>query len=192
MKKNFYTPSFFKKYLQCKYIIFNEYNEEKLGLKRKEITKSDDLRFKKGFKHEKEYFNSLKKKYKKVIDIKSLQLPRDEKIKKTLESIHEGYEIIYNGHLDDGKWSGEFDFLEINKNLKSNLGNYSYEILDAKNTSKIKPDHVFQLSVYSDLLEKAAKKEDPSQRLLFVAAFAVSGYACTIHRAGRKPVFFLL
>ena len=62
MKKNFYTPSFFKKYLQCKYIIFNEHNEEKLGLKRKEITKSDDLRFKKGFKHEKEYFNFLKKK----------------------------------------------------------------------------------------------------------------------------------
>ena len=77
-----------------------------------------------------------------------------EKIKKTLESIKEGYEIIYNGHLDDGKWSGEFDFLEINKNLKSSLGDYSYEILDAKNTSKIKPDHVFQLSVYSDLLEK--------------------------------------
>ena len=154
MKKNFYTPSFFKKYLQCKYIIFNEYNDEKLGLKKKEITKSDDLRFKKGFKHEKEYFKSLKNKYKKIIDIKSLELPRDEKIKKTLESIHEGYEIIYNGHLDDGKWSGEFDFLEINKNLKSNLGNYSYEILDAKNTSKIKPDHVFQLSVYSDLLEK--------------------------------------
>ena len=36
----------------------------------------------------------------------------------------------------------------------SNLGDYSYEISDAKNTSKIKPDHIFQLSVYSDLLEK--------------------------------------
>ena len=44
---------------------------------------------------------------------------------------------------------------------------------------------------YSELLDKAAQKDDPVQRLLLVAGFAVSGYACTIHRAARKPVFCL-
>ncbi|KAI9008250.1 Oxysterol-binding protein-domain-containing protein [Gaertneriomyces semiglobifer] len=40
---------------------------------------------------------------------------------------------------------------------------------------------------YCDLLDKAAMTTDPVERMCIVAAFAVSAYASTIYRAGRKP-----
>lgn len=66
----------------------------------------------------------------------------------------EGYEVIRGGYFIDNKWKGEFDFLEINRNVKSKLGDYSYDVLDTKNTNKVKPDHIFQVAIYAELLEK--------------------------------------
>ena len=39
---------------------------------------------------------------------------------------------------------------------------------------------------YYDLLSQAAKSTDSVERICFVAAFAVSTYANTRHRTGRK------
>lgn len=155
MSKNLYSPSMFKNFLSCNYIIFNEFHEKDLNLKRKQKTISDEKRLEKGNIHEEDYFKVLKKKYSKVIDIKNLEISKDQKFKKTLECMEQGYEIIRGGYLKDEKWRGEFDFLEINKDLKSNFGNYSYEVIDTKNTNKVKPDHDFQVGLYCYLLEKA-------------------------------------
>uniref|UniRef100_A0A4W3HI19 Oxysterol-binding protein n=1 Tax=Callorhinchus milii TaxID=7868 RepID=A0A4W3HI19_CALMI len=40
---------------------------------------------------------------------------------------------------------------------------------------------------YSELLDKASQTLDPFERMVFVAAFAVSAYASTYYRAGSKP-----
>ncbi|XP_051496281.1 oxysterol-binding protein-related protein 7 isoform X2 [Apus apus] len=40
---------------------------------------------------------------------------------------------------------------------------------------------------YSGLLDRASRARDPRQRLVYVAAFAVSAYASTYYRAGSKP-----
>ncbi|XP_061736149.1 oxysterol-binding protein-related protein 6 isoform X3 [Nerophis ophidion] len=40
---------------------------------------------------------------------------------------------------------------------------------------------------YSELLDKAAETESPFERMVLVAAFAVSGYSSTYYRAGSKP-----
>ncbi|XP_071433270.1 oxysterol-binding protein-related protein 7 isoform X3 [Pithys albifrons albifrons] len=40
---------------------------------------------------------------------------------------------------------------------------------------------------YSALLDRASRTRDPRQRLVYVAAFAVSAYASTYYRAGSKP-----
>jgi len=117
--KNLYSPSMLKSYLSCKYIIFNDVNEKKLNLKKIELSKNDKLRLEKGNIHEKNYLKELKKKYKKVIDIKNSDLSKEEKISKTIQSMKEGLEVIHGGYLKRDKWRGEFDFLIINKNLKS-------------------------------------------------------------------------
>uniref|UniRef100_A0A3B3ZNF9 Oxysterol-binding protein n=1 Tax=Periophthalmus magnuspinnatus TaxID=409849 RepID=A0A3B3ZNF9_9GOBI len=40
---------------------------------------------------------------------------------------------------------------------------------------------------YCELLDTANQTHDPYQRMVYVAAFAISAYACTYHRAGSKP-----
>ncbi|CAL9691072.1 unnamed protein product [Knipowitschia caucasica] len=40
---------------------------------------------------------------------------------------------------------------------------------------------------YCHLLDTANRTPDPCQRMVYVAAFAISAYACTYHRAGSKP-----
>lgn len=40
---------------------------------------------------------------------------------------------------------------------------------------------------YAELLDKAAETDDPYERMVTVAAFAVSGYSSTYYRAGSKP-----
>ena len=145
----------FKSYLNCKYTIYNEFYERKLKLKRKEVNESDKLRFAKGNQFENDYLKELEKKYSKVIDLKKdKKTPKEEIAKETIKCMKEGYEVIRGGYLIDEKWRGEFDFLEINRNVKSKLGDYSYEISDTKNTTKIKPDHIFQVTTYANLLEK--------------------------------------
>ncbi|XP_052827241.1 oxysterol-binding protein-related protein 6 isoform X2 [Octopus bimaculoides] len=40
---------------------------------------------------------------------------------------------------------------------------------------------------YSELLDKASEFDDPLERMIYLAAFAVSCYASSAHRAGHKP-----
>ena len=156
MNKNFYSATMLTRYINCKHTITNEFNEKKLNLKRSERTVADNLRLEKGLIHEVDYFKELSKKYKKVKNIKVLKnLSKEEKIKETNKALKEGYELIYGGWLKSGNWSGELDFLEINNQVKSNLGNYSYEITDTKNSQKVKGDHIYQVCLYSFLLEEA-------------------------------------
>uniref|UniRef100_A0A6Q2Z2C3 Oxysterol-binding protein n=1 Tax=Esox lucius TaxID=8010 RepID=A0A6Q2Z2C3_ESOLU len=40
---------------------------------------------------------------------------------------------------------------------------------------------------YSELLDRAANTQDPFERMVYIATFAVSGYASSYHRSGGKP-----
>ena len=85
-----------------------------------------------------DYLKELKKTHKKVLDLKKSDLTRDEKISKTIQAMKDGWEIIHGGWLKKDKWTGEFDFLIINKELKSKFGDYSYEVIDTKYSNKVK------------------------------------------------------
>ena len=78
--KNLFSPTMLRRYLSCKYKIFNEINEEKLKLKRIELKTNDKLRIERGNIHEKEYFKELKKKFKKTLNLKDQKLTKEEKI----------------------------------------------------------------------------------------------------------------
>jgi len=154
MARNLYSPSMLKSFLNCRYTIFNELNEKALKLVRKEKGFSDLKLLERGNIHEEDYFKILKDKYAKIINIKPLKLTQQEKFIKTLESMKEGFDVIRGGYLVHEEWLGEFDFLIKVKDLKSNLGDYSYEVIDTKNSLKIKVDHVIQVAMYSYLLEQ--------------------------------------
>ena len=40
---------------------------------------------------------------------------------------------------------------------------------------------------YSELLDKASNIDDPYERMIYIAAFCVSGYSALYYRVGHKP-----
>ena len=152
MSKKFFSATKLKFFINNRDLI-KEFKEKLLDLKPSEKTRIDNLRIKKGLDHEAEYFKKLSKKYKKIKNIKILKnLSIEEKINETNDALKNGYDLIYGGWLKSKNWIGELDFLEINNAVKSNLGNWSYEIIDTKYTSKVKGDHIYQGCLYSLLL----------------------------------------
>ncbi len=72
----------------------------------------------------------------------------------TQAEIAAGTEIIIQGALQHGRWSGRTDVLRrVEK--PSNLGAWSYEIIDTKLARETKGGTVLQLCLYADLLEHA-------------------------------------
>ena len=69
----------------------------------------------------------------------------------TEAALRRGTEVVVQGALGGGVWGGYADFLE-RVPVPSDLGDYSYEAVDAKLKRTPAPGHVMQLALYSDLL----------------------------------------
>ena len=161
-KTKFFTPTKIKNFLSCKYIVYNEFYKKDLGISKKQKTKNDELRLKKGNEHEDNYFLQLKKKYKKTIDLKKNNLDYSKRFKETLMAMQDGYEVIRGGVLIQEDWVGETDFLIKTTDLKSKFGNFSYVVHETKNTKKTKVDHIIQAGIYTLMLESAQEIQPAS------------------------------
>ena len=69
----------------------------------------------------------------------------------TVNAMRSGHEIIVQGALTDGRWSGRTDILR-RVEVPSNLGDWSYEVIDTKLARETKSGTILQLSLYSDLI----------------------------------------
>ncbi len=76
---------------------------------------------------------------------------------RTLTAMRRGVEVIYQGQLGKGSWSGYPDFL-VRISGSSVLGDWYYEVVDAKLATVPKADAVLQISVYSRLLAEVQGK----------------------------------
>lgn len=74
-------------------------------------------------------------------------------IERTRAAMRDGVDIIYQAALAHGTWAGRADFLR-KVDLPSDLGNWSYQVIDAKLARDTKAGTILQLCVYSYLLEK--------------------------------------
>src|SRR5205085_11453040 len=79
----------------------------------------------------------------------------------TVAAMRGGVDIIYQGAFFDGRWRCHPDFL-IRVDLPSKLGDYSYEVADAKLARRAKAAAVLQCCVYSEQLA-AIQGIDPEQ-----------------------------
>ena len=59
--------------------------------------------------------------------------------------------MVFQGALYSGRWGGWSDFL-VRVDRPSDLGPFSYEVIDTKLKRRADPKHVLQLVLYSDLL----------------------------------------
>ena len=106
-----------------------------------------------GDEHELAFLEQLKASGRRVVEIPKDRLSLEESVRLTHEAMRTGPDVIFQGALLDGAWGGYSDFLE-RVERPSDLGAFSYEVVDTKLKRKPDPKHVLQLCLYSDLLAK--------------------------------------
>ncbi|HLF63278.1 MAG TPA: PD-(D/E)XK nuclease family protein, partial [Saprospiraceae bacterium] len=139
------------KYLSCNYAIRLD-KEVKDGI-RGEPSFTDPHYFtvkELGLEHEKRYVQHLKNKGLKVTELKD-EGEQQIRVARTIQAMHEGYDIIVQAALEGPIWNG---FADILKKVPTpgKFGDWSYEVMDTKLGQETKAGAVLQLCVYSDLL----------------------------------------
>ncbi len=106
-----------------------------------------------GLRHEEAFVEHLLAQGLSAIAIAGLDITVDA-ARETLEAMASGTDVIVQAALKHGRWSGRADVLRrIEK--PSNLGPWSYEIIDTKLARETKAGSVLQLCLYAHLLEQA-------------------------------------
>lgn len=110
-----------------------------------------------GHEHERNYLADLQRNGRNVLEIRepARELPRDKWWRQyaaaTAEAMRAGVDAIYQAALFDGTWAGKPDFL-LRVERASELGAWSYEVVDTKLAREAKGGALLQVLLYSDLL----------------------------------------
>ena len=137
-----------------------------------------------GFEHERAFLSSLDGN---VIDIGN----RADAFEATREAMRAGAEVIYQGALKAGDWIGRPDFLR-KVGRPSRLGDWSYEVIDAKLAREAKGGALLQLLVYADLLKHVQGVAPESVHLALggpdarTVSFRVADYAAYFRSLRRR------
>ncbi|MEK9685492.1 MAG: TM0106 family RecB-like putative nuclease [Rhodospirillaceae bacterium] len=104
----------------------------------------------KGYQHEDDFLKQLQKDGKQpvIIENRDIDIAKDL----TLKAMKAGAEVIAQGYLERNNFGGYADFL-IKVPIKSDLGDFSYEVWDTKLSKKLKPYFAVQLCCYAEMLE---------------------------------------
>ena len=103
-----------------------------------------------GSAHEKNYVDHLRLAGHQVAEISGKGIDSGS-VRKTLEAMHAGTEIITQGALLTGNWSGRVDVLR-RVAAPSSLGDWSYEAIDTKLARETRGGTILQLCLYTDLV----------------------------------------
>ncbi len=151
-KNLIFSPSDLTTYWESAYASWmDRYNLENPGRVKKD---PEDEMMKvlqeKGYTHEKNILNKMQSE---GLFIKTIDSKGSNPIVETISALQEGYDIIYQGKLQDDRFTGFADFI-VKVQGSSNLGDYHYEVWDTKLASKLKPYFVIQLCTYSQMLSE--------------------------------------
>ncbi|MGI9302471.1 MAG: TM0106 family RecB-like putative nuclease [Gammaproteobacteria bacterium] len=107
-----------------------------------------------GVEHELAYLKHLEEQglsVARVADVDSGGDIRESGLARTMAAMREGADVVYQATLADDTWSGRADFLR-KVDLASDLGSWSYAVIDTKLARDTKAGTILQLCVYSYLL----------------------------------------
>ncbi len=115
----------------------------------------DELRAR-GQAHEGKYLEHLRDQGYSIADMESPDADHIDSpsgVAGTLAVMREGKDIIYQAVLADDAWRGQADFLR-KISTPSDLGDWSYTVIDTKLARETRASTILQLCVYSYLVEK--------------------------------------
>src|SRR5882762_4737351 len=163
------SPSDLTGFLECEHL-----TQQELSAARSEIARPErddpvlDMLSRRGLEHEGRHLASFK-----AMGLRIVEFPFPEGTIANLEKAHAetvaamqaGVDIIYQGTFFDGRWRCHPDFLK-RVDRPSKLGDYSYEVADAKLARKAKAAAVLQCCVYSE--QVAAIQEVEPEHLTLI------------------------
>lgn len=103
-----------------------------------------------GLAHEREYVETLKASGISVVEITGGGINASQ-VDQTLAAMRAGADVLVQGAFLQGAWSGRADILR-RVETPSDLGGWSYEVIDTKLAWETKGATVLQLSLYADLV----------------------------------------
>ncbi|HUQ53006.1 MAG TPA: TM0106 family RecB-like putative nuclease, partial [Gammaproteobacteria bacterium] len=110
-----------------------------------------ELLSERGRQHEAAYLRHLRGQKLVVAEIRTA--PGADSVEATVAAMRDGADVIYQAPLADERWHGIADFLR-KVARPSKLGNWSYEVTDAKLATETRAGTILQLCVYSNLLAR--------------------------------------
>lgn len=149
----------------------------------------DELRMR-GAAHEQAYLTHLRNRglsIKELVDDDPSAELAERGVEATLATMREGVDVIYQAQLGNETWAGRADFL-IKIDTPSQLGEWSYEVVDTKLASVTKGGTILQLCVYSHLLEELQGERPAS---MYVVAPG-RDFEPEVHRTADYAAYFRL
>jgi uncharacterized protein len=106
-----------------------------------------DAIIERGMEHERRYVEHLREQGRAVVE-----LTREDGAVRAREEMERGADVIVQATLAEGQWLGIADVL-LRVETPSDLGNWSYEVLDTKLARETAGGTILQLCLYSELVE---------------------------------------
>jgi predicted RecB family nuclease len=135
-----------------------------------------------GHEHEAAYLAQLRA----TTDVESIAIAGclEERAGATVAAMRAGASIIYQATFLAPPWHGFADFIR-RVDQPSDLGPWSYEVIDTKLARTASPKHVLQLGLYSDLIARAQGALPHEMHLVLgdgrEESFRRSEFACSSH-----------
>jgi len=127
-----------------------------------------------GYAHEQAFAARLKSKHKTFVDISQVGKDKKKQLDATIQAMKDGIEVIYQAALRYGNVAGYSDFLR-RVEYPSQLGSYSYEVLDTKLARSPRAKFLIQLAFYSELVS-TIQKTPPKMMYVVLGSGKEIGY----------------
>jgi uncharacterized protein len=180
-------------FLECAHL-----TQQELAATRGEIVRPEredpelELIARHGTQHEEDHLDAYVSAGKKVVRIETSNASVDAYSlarEQTLGAMRSGADVIYQATLFDGRWLGYADFLE-RVEVPSDLGDWSYEVVDTKLARSAKAAALLQTSLYSELVAGMQGRAPEWMHLALGDGtrprFHVSDYRAYLHRAKAR------
>lgn len=147
------SPSRLNDFLGCEHRTYLDLLADRGEITREEYAPPDaQLLLERGLRHEEDFLQSLRDEGRDVLSLGEKGKP-SERAAQTEAAMREGREVIHQACFLHHNWIGYADFL-IRVDTASDLGDWSYEVHDAKLGRSAKPTYIFQLLFYNQQVER--------------------------------------
>lgn len=147
------SPSALNRFLGCEHRTYLDLLDRRGELQAERRPPRMQLLFERGDRHEADVVDGLTDEGHDVLSLDTPDRSPSERAQSTVEAMRAGREIIHQGCFSRDGRVGYPDFL-IRVDEPSELGSWSYEVHDAKLSTRPRPSHVFQLLFYTEELER--------------------------------------